>query len=308
MIHEMKKATVLFTLMAACLLCSCEKNIGTDDYKLKVNAAISEASDAHTKGELLNNDGSIKPLEDYWNSSFDVMAWKGSTQYFTSLETATYTGSTWSLGGSYIWTPGDELTFCAYANLPEGSSVSRTAAGTQTLTHTVNTTVSDQKDIILGYYSGTGEQNTTDHTITAPIKFYHPLTAVRFRVGSVGSITISSITLKGVYKQGTVTQSSSNENASAWTASQTFDFTSAPATATSDYWLLIPQDFTTGSPLKVEARDSEGHVYKASLAVKWEADHTYDYVLNYSHETGISFSVSFGQWENVSSSGIDLQQ
>ena len=116
------------------------------------------------------------------------------------------TGPTWQLEKNpKVWVDGHTMTFWASANLPS-SGVSATLESIESAGLNVTeipSDATDQFDPLVGYYSGSGEKGK------ATITFYHPMTAVRFVTGSLGSpqkvASINSVTIQGVHKQGTAT-------------------------------------------------------------------------------------------------------
>lgn len=216
----------------------------------------------------------------------------------------------------YLWKPGEEKTFYAYANLPAGGAkVTNTDASVQTLTYTVPSSTSDQTDILLGYYSGdgkTGEPGSEKMTGTASIHFYHPLTAVTFKKGTIpDGCEIASISIDALYSKGKTTQSSGT-NVFAWTKLDGTDFTEEDATMEMTFTignaaLLIPQTFSASSKsrIKVVLKDADNASRTLDLYyplntnigtedtpeyTSWKAGNTYTYEIKITGEFNIEGS------------------
>lgn len=109
----------------------------------------------------------------------------------------------------------------------------------------------------MGYFCGNG--GTTG---TAAIQFYHPLTAVQFKLGLMGDVNcINSLSIYNVYDGGVATFTEGGFNTTtgttvSWTPSSTMinhltqDFTSAPieyasSTNVGETFILVPQDLSS---------------------------------------------------------------
>lgn len=164
----------------------------------------------------------------------------------------------------YIWKKivpenghAETKTFFAYANLSGGATVTNTAATSQTLT----LESLPNKDILLGYYSGEGYSgDPAKMTGTAGIHFYHPLTAVKFKKGTISDgVTITGISIKGVYTSGKTTQNSTAPSTFEWKNLGGSDFAATDETGTAslssvtvdengfigDAIVLIPETFAS---------------------------------------------------------------
>ena len=164
------------------------------------------AGEAQTKGEQINSE---TEMLDQNIVSFKVKAWNSDNSQFLPREgsgesTVKYTNGKWTLDveTAPLWKNADTKTFFAYANLPDGATVSCTNDDDHSF-HTfsyssLQTDATAQKDALLGYYKGNGGLGGV-----AKIQFIHPLTAVVFKQGVfVGDFTIKSLSLEGVYKGG----------------------------------------------------------------------------------------------------------
>ena len=244
--------------------------------------------EAASKGQLINNrDYSGMPIAlSTALSPFYVSAYNGSDDFFTkatnNTETVSWTGTVWSMPHTYYWRKDTELTFLAWTNLPEGSSVSSASSGL-TLTHSVPATANAQKDILLGYYSGTGTEGTAD------ISFGHPMTAVIFKKGTIaGDPGIKSIKLSGVAKSGTATMSAWN-GAFSWSSltyggevSQSGNPLAKAADNTlGEPFILIPQDLSSKN-VTVTVTFSDDNTASAVLdGGSWQAGKTNTYILGF---------------------------
>ena len=158
---------------------------------------------------------------------------------------------------------------------------------------TDNRDAENQEDFFLGYMYGTLSD------VSAPIKFKHPLCAVRFVTGNVAkSFTIQNIKIMNINSKGTCKIDASGTIT--WsglgtlkTYVQTFNREVATGTAKgvslnkadrSDYFLLIPQTFETTSRITVTYTDDGGATSKEAFfqlyGNKWEAGKTYTYGIN----------------------------
>ena len=236
-------------------------------------AAMS--GDGLTRATLHNTTGDNTHKLSEYLTEFQVAAWEGTSgntpfitaetkvKYFTAGEDGA--DSYWStVDGSdnikeYKWKKTDATkTFFAWANLPaSGASVECTSAASQTLT----LTALPDKDILLGFYSGDGSTGSpAKKTGTASIHFYHPLTAVQFKKGTLSDgVRISGISIEGVYTSGKTTQTPSTGTAFAWTKTNGSAFAATDETGTvslsdvtvdddgfiGDAIVLIPQTFAS---------------------------------------------------------------
>ena len=210
----------------------------------------------------------------------------------------------------YIWkkikgTDDAEIkTFYAYANLPSsGASVALLDANAgQTLSHTVSSSVSDHKDILMGFYSGDGSTGTpSEKTGTASIHFYHPLSAIIFKVGNIEGVkSIDNISICGVYASGDATMDADKvgaavtdnkvEEAVEWsnctgstTVSQNITG-NIPDTGTElgEAFILIPQAFDAESSARIAVTftlddGSSLTLYSPLSSTEWLAGHVYRY-------------------------------
>lgn len=283
------KFRTLMTVLAASLgLAGCQKSIGLEE-GLPIRFALS--AENGTKGELINTDGSDKALADKGVTSFAAAAYNGESPVFTTpdldpanVETVSYTSGSWTMSNTYYWPQKTDLTFFTYANLPtSGSSVAITSTG-QTLTHEMLSAVADQKDILLGYYTGNGSGIGT-----AEIRFRHPLTAVIFRKGDIGDEVITDITLSGLGASGTVTMDADGK-IGAWQAVDDYTATSsqskeggldvnATTNVIGEPFILIPQDLAENGVTIIVECESGLTIETTIESGEWKAQRTNRYTL-----------------------------
>lgn len=110
------------------------------------------------------------------------------------------TNSTEKVTTEYYWPVEGEMTFFAVAPVVDGFSVPASASITNpTITYTIPTKVSEQKDIMVA-------QANVDCPGNNPVdlQFQHLLTAVQFKVGKMIATRINNLTISGV-KGGAIT-------------------------------------------------------------------------------------------------------
>lgn len=196
----MNRRTITASVLAAAALLAvtgCQKQNGIAGGN-PLSFSVSVTGQEGTRAVLYNDNAALEALAAFKCRAYNVTK---STVLFSD-ETVSYADSKWSTGTAYTWQPGETMTFCAYA------PVAATGVTLETDGITYSCTVADnaasQTDVMLGYYSGGGNNSGT-----ANIKFDHPFTAVRFKMGDIkdfipGFTGISSITIAGVYTGGTL--------------------------------------------------------------------------------------------------------
>lgn len=306
---------------------------------------LSSAGRAHTRGTLINNrdnqDNPGDPIAYDKTKSFFVSAWnadnterfipaKDNSEAFSEVK---YFETNLAESGSpevkrnmwntidavtgeiveYTWFPDEVKTFFAYAN-PTGSEVPEITkdgdgyADGMTLAHTVPAAASAQTDFLLGYYSGTGSTGTpAKQTGMAAIRFYHPMTAVIFRLGTITGLgSINSISINGVFESGVATMNiekiaddeatpdtyftwaPTGEDFTTKTVSQ--DISSLPTAAgqpmIGEPFVLIPQTFSSDSQayIAIAATTLSGkdiNLYLRLAGENWKAGYTNTYIIGY---------------------------
>ena len=296
------------------------------EFYLSVSAepTNSYCTDCATKGTP------IEGKEDFSDKieSFRVFGWVKSESKQTNLnnvEVFRYTDYAYSPknGDEFVNRPvttGTNTRFYAIApSTPTGITVNPSTNNQSTLafsyqTPLPNTTdnrdAENQEDFFLGYMYGTLSD------VSAPIKFKHPLCAVRFVTGNIAkSFTIQNVKIENINSKGTCKiDASGNITWSSLgtlkTYVQTFDKevtvgmgkgVSLNKTDRSDYFLLIPQSFQKTSMITVTYTDDGGTTSKeVSFQLygnKWEAGKTYTYGIN--SFTDDEVYVNFGEYVKV---------
>ena len=333
----------LLAVVGTLVLCGCQRDTIVSEYDgiLRLCPSVDKLSGVSfkTKGTLINENGSQYPFStsmSFFVRAYDATAGteliSGTIDGYQEVKmvgtqwNTVYTKDSKEYCQEYLWKPGEKKTFYAYANLPtSGANVTNTDASVQTLTYTVPSSTSDQTDILLGYYSGdgkTGEPGSEKMTGTASIHFYHPLTAVTFRKGTITEgYEIASISIDALYSEGMTTQSSAT-NVFAWTKLDGTDFTEEDATmemtfAIDEAALLIPQTFSASSKSRIkvvlkdadDARRTLDLYYPLNTNIgeestpeytSWKAGYTYTYEINITGEFNIegSLTIELAGYEN----------
>ncbi len=282
------------------------------------NAELDSASPL-TKGTQLNTTDDWDRLDNYIDT-FYVAAWKGTTSFVPANTQVTKSSPLWKTSGTYRWGATEEATFYAYANLPASGATVTPMSTVQALNYTsVPSSSSAQTDILMGYYSGYSKFSQDFHKGgIAEIKFYHPLTAVRFKKGTFegyasDKVNIKSISIKNVYSSGIALMSSTSINWNNQTGTKTV--TMSPASGDTylsvdangfigDAFLLIPQTMTATAYVTINAivnLDGTEKKFEAKLTNNsWEAGKTNIYTLGYD-STNYVFTIT-----NSSGSGSSL--
>ena len=279
-----------------------------------------------TKGVLLNTGTTDISLQS-GITEFNVAAYDGTTRFIPATnatngyETVTYSNSKWATQTTYFWPGSVSKTFYAYANMPDdlntngGPSISCTSTGQVLTGFTINDDdYTAQQDILMGYYSGDGK-GASAVARTAAIKFYHPLTAVRFKMGTATGVTINSLTISNIYSSGTVTQAensfvwSSFGDATSITMSNTELFVDGTSKLISNTeggdntFILIPQNLATKNvTVEITANTTEGNkTFTGTLSTgAWEAGTVYTYELRIYDNFKLQV-VNVDDWKNNNS-------
>lgn len=223
-------------------------------------------------------------------------------------ETVTYseTSSRWSTEAAYTWYPNEIITFHAVypataAGTGDGeAAIASDGTGISISNYEVADNAASQIDLMLGYYSGNGNNSGT-----AAINFKHPFTAVRFKMGDLaefipGFTGINSITISNVYTGGSLALW--NGSTFSWTpASTTKDVTMTVGganpeageyivgtDASAKAFTLIPQDLATKTATITVSYNAtvSGSIVAtinqvSTTSTQWEAGKVYTYTINY---------------------------
>ena len=315
----MKRQSLYIIALSVLALAGCQKNelqdalSGDSILRFAPSVAFTEDTDvdqsSEAKGTLINNNDSPVRQDIPFDKtkSFFVKAWTTGVStadfdYTKVLSRGTGASQYWiTVNASdqdkeYLWKKGENKTFHAYSNLPAaGASISSALVSSkpvQTLSVTALPTASaDQTDILMGYYANS-EPATSG---LVPIKFYHPMTAVIFKQGTITGTdaTITGISIEGVYSKGTATMDAvsmaktDNADKFVWSScsgSQTVTLSSVTvATDTKqvgDAFILIPQTFAADSKARIKVSLSDGNVLYTLLAgTSWKAGYTKEYTI-----------------------------
>jgi len=196
----------IYVLMSAALVAcmtSCNKedqpnsniNIGFDFIKTKASLIKS----ALQYNKVYGGEMEITVYDVAMTSPDDVVV---------PLQTATYntTSQKFETVHSYAWPVGalnapKELNFYSWTPKAEGQSdiTFDQANETASFTYTAQADTTKQKDIVFGYYKGTG----TGTTGVATLDYYHALSAVKFKVGNIPTgATVNSVSITGLVDEG----------------------------------------------------------------------------------------------------------
>ena len=305
------------------LLCvGCDKDdelVRSDDNRVSFDVRVAGiAEQALTKGTLINDNSSSSIPYDT-QKSFKLISWKGSERFYPATEGNpadigyNTTNSKWQPADSPQWPASGSVTFFAAANLPaSGASWTSGSSTSANLTYTVPQDASAQTDILMGCYTGTGNNGVASFT------FYHPLTALVLKKGSFENATsnnveFTKITVSGVYNKGTAVQNATDGAVFTWTAPVESPYTTTvqlqPSTgeyisvnSTSQVigepFLLIPQVLSSANvtiSVRAKINGTDVQFAKTLKSGEWQAGKINTYVLGFSYGTGYSASGSNGQ-------------
>ena len=201
---------------AAMLLSSCEERIGgegnigftADVASFKGNNIGSKAAPI---GDPANDPDTYVPLftTKYGTDGFTVSAYNGTTAKFTNA-ISSYNNGIWVLDQNAKWFSGETLDFYAMAApATTNGGVSNFAVNAASKQMTFDYILPnfypvDQPDVMVGYYSGQGVVGDQAGVRVAPLKFYHPLSAIRLKAGDIANAgwTIKTIAITNVYHKG----------------------------------------------------------------------------------------------------------
>lgn len=306
----------------------------SDDITAKPAATASSNSRSKSRGVPVTSTGNTANDEGNFESihgAFGVTAIaQGTTTYFQN-EIVTKGGSYWLTSNTYLW-PIGEVQFYAYApyyidyalngadaeekfsELIDGITNTDEA---RELSFNYTTPKSEdgtedakaQPDLMLAYNS---TEKTADGSV--PMHFRHALAAIRFQTKDVVTGTIKSISVGGVYGQGScvfdgaaalagdkvVDENSAMPECFTWTTTgrvteytqainvENTQGTSQDVTANAGEattFMMIPQQLTDEAYIIVEIETPEGTLVKFSGLIgtdgaTWEAGKTYTYIIS----------------------------
>ena len=245
----MNRRTITASVLAAAALLAvtgCQKQNGittgeTVSFGVSVAGQSGAKAASGTRAVLYNSADDIQTD----GSAFACSAYNSSkgASVFTG-ETVTYSSGKWSATKDYTWQPGETLKFHAVypataAGTGDGNAVIASGGtGIGITNYAVADNAASQIDLMLGYFTGNGQTSGV-----ANIKFDHPFTAVRFKMGDLetfipGFSGITSITISGVYTGGTLAK---------WNGGSTFTWT--PASDTKTVTMNVSGTFTEGADI-----------------------------------------------------------
>lgn len=306
---------ILSIVAAALSAASCnQEELGTKANGNAISFEITTDEPA-TKATLYNSESEFAAA----NQVFGIYAWDEEDTQFYDNVTVAKTGGHWRPGNASDyqgkWKENASYTFVAVYPKPSNplGSVGLTALDVCSTPADVTfsykvpsaTMSTADKDLMLAYYSGTGDNGV------APLTFTHPLTCVNFKAGTLTGIsTINSITISSVYETGDCTvrpttfgtgnrqgfsyEAVGSSHTSLWTPSGSTSVTGTStitasnlSTSTWAYnFLLIPQNTATKAALlKINVTTDGGHTLDLNAKIdtdNWRAGFTNTYKISYS--------------------------
>ena len=248
-------------------------------------------SDGSAEGKRTRAAVATKMYSSFAVSAYSYKTWSESLKpnWFHGV-TATESNGGYSLPSVYYW-PGSEYKMKFFAYAPTGNNAytlsASTKAGSPTLTVSVPADVSKQQDLLA---AKSGELDG-DYRSDVSLSFKHILTAVKFVCGEdMKAGTVNSVTLKGVYGNGTY-----NMGTDSWTTSgSATSFTQTLSKATNgtsgeaittdvQTFMMIPQTLPADAKIEVKFTDSSNtqHTLTASVGgTTWTKGTTVTYKLS----------------------------
>lgn len=228
----MKK--ILFAAMAALAITSCSQNEEIEapakKAEIKFNTAVSKTSRAAD----ITNDAFTEFKAYAYNHTAAWASAASINSFFSNIDYSKNSG-TWvgknasSEEQTFYWPETDYVSFFAYYD-PSNTATWKepTAKGAPTLEYTVQTTVANQKDLVVAELIDKQKSQTNGvATGTVSLVFKHALTKIGFKIKGEGSgvtYTVNSITINA-QGGGTYTYKASNaSNAWAITSSAATDY------------------------------------------------------------------------------------
>ncbi len=301
---------VAFLLLSACSKDVIPGNNDGDGLPMTIQPEV-----VSTDGALKSNDGGatkatlINEAAGLRTQGFGLSLYDGTTALKSKVEMEYKSGAWAPKGGTmdWKWPAGRTYSFYAWspADLPVGEV---TSTGVPAFTYSG---IANQKDIMLGTYTGTGNKGA------APIKFYHPLASIQFKTGKMTNLkTLNKIELEGVITSGTCTPTMSGSSTTfAWSALGTTTTTlsqtglsvasTTSGTAIGTPFLTLPQ---TSQPLTVKITDTDNKVITATIAAPALAvGHTAVYTIDYDG-LKVTLSVRIKDWGAGQSEAVTMEE
>lgn len=236
--------------------------------------------------------------------SFGVTAYTDDGRLFMPNEKVTSaSGNLWTTGETYFWPAEETLNFYAYApysstgdGYGDNMTINQNAKNI-TFSHTVPDQATAQPDILFTHKACS---KATSNGGTVSLRFHHALAGVKFVAKNVTNCTVTSITLRGLYGQGSCTYDAA-------TGTFTWELTGEKRIFSEDFnveltnsegettqpitdvnkattFMMIPQTLegVTVEVTLVETASGESFTLTGSLAQTgaWEAGKIYTYAIS----------------------------
>lgn len=234
--------------------------------------------------------------------SFGVTAYTDDGRLFMPNEKVTSaSGNLWTTGETYFWPAEETLNFYAYApysstgdGYGDNMTINQNAKNI-TFSHTVPDQATAQPDILFTHKACS---KATSNGGTVSLRFHHALAGVKFVAKNVTNCTVTSITLRGLYGQGSCTYDAA-------TGTFTWELTGEKRIFSEDFnveltnsegettqpitdvnkattFMMIPQTLE-GVTVEVGVTTSEGEFTLTGSLVQtgaWEAGKIYTYAIS----------------------------
>ena len=271
----------------------CVRTIISDN----INSSTFDANKAVTRGTPITGDNftEFKVLT-YWKKNREVV----NDNFFMNEVVTKGNGDIWNCEHTYYW-PGKDYTlqFCAWAPTNVFSSIP-TTQGTKKFEYTVPDLVTEQQDILVAN-SGEVSGNLKE---AQQLDFKHICTAVRFVTGAqMQPGTIKSVSLVGVYYQGTYDMSApkwnlNNKEVKTFTQELNKEMAGTESdgseiTLLAGTFMMLPQTLPANAKIQVIFQDnttSKERILEAPIAgTEWPQGKTVTYKLSITPEYELEF-------------------
>jgi len=183
----MKRLIIIISFLSLLISCSKQNPQGMQQMAFSVEMGIEPGWGASTKAcPIGNNEDFLKTY-----TSFGVKVSSGSGVY-RDYSKVNYTSGAWTMASPFSWVNNMNLSFYALAPYDFSGNTIITRGdltGPTGSSKTVSFTYDIKKvdpsglpDLLFGWYEGTGVLSSGK--VSAPLKFYHPLAAIRFKTGT----------------------------------------------------------------------------------------------------------------------------
>ena len=238
----------------------------------------------------------------YWKKNGELVNQFYMDEDAYNANSSVGTGDIWSTKNNTYYWPGAEHTLQFYAWAPtdiNSEYFTHPQSPTSTkLSYNVPEDVTEQNDIVV---AKTNEVKG-DFNQAQPLSFKHICTAVRFVVGSqMQPGTITSVSLKGVYREGTFDMASDTwdlDEISTYEFTQTLEKTTTgnetegtEITSGAGTFMMLPQTLPAGAKVEVVFNGDDDNPLTASIAgMEWPMGKTVTYKLSISPEYELEFT------------------